>query len=375
MIIFQAILDGVRHVACRHPEKPIAEQEDTMRLLLAALSVMIAFTTLSIPVYAAVSAAGEPAQATQPALSADKSVVRRKELEAIERSEAAALQLNRKENSAIQKMQAELDEIDRQVAAMKSRLESGKPRANDRAEAIKAMIVYKAEHAGQLEELRKKHKESEQKQIDEINKLKKSFNEKWTAEIYDAVGRYQQVATNKYLRNRKDAAWDALTAEFSEAGAVKRHDVAALLAKMGVSLPPGLDQACHIDRENGLMWVKSGNLAGKTMAWGAAVSWASALDYGGFSDWRLPTAAELLALAKSGGQRPADFLNKSGFSNVQSGLYWSSTVSILDGNSLHRNVSMKDGSLEDGSVEKEFHVWPVRETGLQRQKIRVEVRE
>jgi len=346
-----------------------------MRLLQVALSVMIALTLHLILADAAISGTGGPAQVIKPAVSADKSVVRRKELEAIEKSEAAALQLSRKENAAIQKMQAELDEIDRQVAAMKSRLESGKPRANDRADAIKAMTVYKAEHAGQLEELRKKHKESVQKQLDEINKLKKDFNEKWTVEIYASIGRYQQVATNKYLRNRKDAAWDALVAEFSEAEAVKRHDVAALLAKMGVALLPGVDQACHIDRENGLMWVKSGNLAGKTMAWGAAVSWASALDYGGFSDWRLPTDAELLTLAKSGGQSPADFLNKSGFSNVQSGLYWSSTVSIVDGNSVHRNVSMKDGSLEESSVEKEFHVLPVRETGLKRQKIRVDARE
>jgi hypothetical protein len=39
------------------------------------------------------------------------------------------------------------------------------------------------------------------------------------------------------------------------------------------------------------------------------------------------------------------------------------------------NVSMQDGSLDESSVEKEFHVWPVRETGLLRQKIRVEARE
>lgn len=363
-----------------------------MRLLQAALSAMIALSPLSPPVHAAVSGTGEPAsckgepcsrqgensataQAAGSAVAVAKSALRRTELETIEKGEAAALLLSRKEQEAIRKMQAELDEIDRQVAAMQSRLESGKPRANDRADAIKAMSAYKAEHTGQLEELRKKHKDSEQKQLDEISKLKNGFNEKWTAEIYAAIGRYQLVATNKYLRNRKDAAWDALSVEFSEAAAVKRHDVAALLMKLRVALLPGMDQACHLDREKGLMWVKTGNLAGKAMAWSAAVSWASALDYGGYSDWRLPTAAELLALAQSSGQRPADFLNKSGFGNVQAGLYWSSTISPGGGHSLHRSVSMADGSLEESPGEKEYHVWPVREAGLQKQKIRVETRE
>ncbi|NJD91621.1 MAG: DUF1566 domain-containing protein [Geobacter sp.] len=312
------------------------------------------------------------ARLAKPAAPEDKSIPRRKELEAIARVETAAAELNRKEGESIRKVQAELDEIDRQIAAMKSRLESGKPRANDRADAIKAMSAYKAEHAAQLEELRRQHKSSEQKRLAEVNKLKNDFKERWRAAIYAAADRYQQVATNKYLRHKKDAAWEFLIAEFSEAGAVKRHDVAAYLTKLGVPLLPGLDQACHIDRENGLMWVKSGNLSGKAMSWSAAVNWASALDYGGYSDWRLPTASELEGLAKSGGQRPAEFLNKSGYSNVQAGLYWSSTAIVGAGGSLYRNVSMMDGSLEESSREKEFHVWPVRETGAQKQKIRLE---
>lgn len=363
-----------------------------MQLLQTVLFAMIALTPISLPLYAASPVTGKPAvckeelclshgdgNAAAPLAKApapeDKSIPRRKEQEAISQVETALAELNRKESESIRKMQAELDEIDRQIAAMKSRLESGKPRANDRADAIKAMSAYKAEHAGQLDELRRQHKSSEQKRLEEINILNNDFKERWRAAIYAAAGRYQQIATNKYLRHQKDAAWESLIAEFSEAGAVKRHDVAGLLTKLGVPLLPGLDQACHIDRESGLMWVKSGNLSGKAMSWSAAVNWASALDYGGYSDWRLPTASELEGLAKSGGQRPADFLNKSGFSDVQAGLYWSSTVNSGAGGSLHRNVSMMDGSLEASPREKEFHAWPVRETGAQKQKIRLEARE
>lgn len=360
-----------------------------MRLQQYTLSAMIALTFFSRPICGASSGSADPppckgelcalsgasGAAVKENATVDKSALMRKELDSIKKSEAAAAVQSRKENLAMEKVKAELDEIDSQVTAMKLRMEKGIPRSNDRVDVIKAMSAYKAEHAVQLEELRKKHKENGQKQLEEINKLKQAFNAKWSVEIYAAVGRYQQVATNKYLRHKRDAAWDSLLAEFSDAGGVKRHDVVAFLAKAGVVMLPGMDQSCHIDNESGLMWVKTANLAGKAMAWSAAVYWAAALDYGGYSDWRLPTADELMTLAKRGGQRPADFLNKSGFSNVQTAPYWTSTASLVDGNSLHRNVNMGDGTLEEGGKQNEYHVWPVRETGLKRQKVRLEAKD
>ncbi len=45
------------------------------------------------------------------------------------------------------------------------------------------------------------------------------------------------------------------------------------------------------DRAAGLMWMQ--NDSGKGMNWQAALKYAEGLDYGGYSDWRLPNAKEL----------------------------------------------------------------------------------
>lgn len=57
------------------------------------------------------------------------------------------------------------------------------------------------------------------------------------------------------------------------------------------------------DQASGLMWMKqdSGNLgagddADGALNWEQALDWAENLDYGGFSDWRLPNAKELQAI-------------------------------------------------------------------------------
>ncbi|MCP4279880.1 MAG: DUF1566 domain-containing protein [Alteromonas sp.] len=52
-----------------------------------------------------------------------------------------------------------------------------------------------------------------------------------------------------------------------------------------------------IDRGNGMIyddaqnitWLQNANLAGARMNWDTSVAWADNLDFGGFSDWRLPT--------------------------------------------------------------------------------------
>ena len=52
-----------------------------------------------------------------------------------------------------------------------------------------------------------------------------------------------------------------------------------------------------IDRGNGMIyddaqnitWLQNANLAGTPMNWDTSVAWADNLDFGGFSDWRLPT--------------------------------------------------------------------------------------
>lgn len=51
-----------------------------------------------------------------------------------------------------------------------------------------------------------------------------------------------------------------------------------------------------LDRATGLMWAADGNTAGcnnsATIAWGAAINYANALNFAGFTDWRLPNVFE-----------------------------------------------------------------------------------
>ena len=48
------------------------------------------------------------------------------------------------------------------------------------------------------------------------------------------------------------------------------------------------------DRATGLMWMKADSV--KAMNWQQALKWAEDLDYGGYSDWRLPNAKELQSI-------------------------------------------------------------------------------
>ncbi len=78
----------------------------------------------------------------------------------------------------------------------------------------------------------------------------------------------------------------------------------------------------------------------------------------GQSDWRLPTQRELLSLfnyAAAGGNQGI-WLNSQGFSNVQTGVYWSSTP----GGSGAWAVSMNNGVSGSDTVSDNYYVWPVR---------------
>ncbi len=93
-----------------------------------------------------------------------------------------------------------------------------------------------------------------------------------------------------------------------------------------------------IDRATGLMWAGNGNQAGGgggiIRTWANSIDYALALNFGGFTDWRLPNILELLSIVDYSEFSPC--VNASFFVNQASLPYWSSTNGEGDPN--HRHV-------------------------------------
>lgn len=57
-----------------------------------------------------------------------------------------------------------------------------------------------------------------------------------------------------------------------------------------------------LDRATGLMWPEDfrlvGGYMGVTLTWANAIAWANALNFAGFTDWRLPNVIELISIAR-----------------------------------------------------------------------------
>lgn len=118
-----------------------------------------------------------------------------------------------------------------------------------------------------------------------------------------------------------------------------------------------------IDKSTGLNWSRNANIAEKQMTWDVATEYVKSLNYGGYSDWRLPTLEELSGFANRGGNTPYVYLNDIGFKSVQSDLYWtnenkkSSSYSSDDASTF---VSMGNGRVGPSVKYYSFYVWPVR---------------
>lgn len=140
--------------------------------------------------------------------------------------------------------------------------------------------------------------------------------------------------------------------------------------------------ATMTDHLTGLIWSKDANApgsapaacpnAGSSMTWPAALDFVSCLNAGNFAgagDWRLPNLNELESLVHAGVSNPSAWLNASGFSQVQSGPYWSSTNDDSDPKTqVPSEVNAWDVDLATGDLSlpsnKTFlrAVWPVRGT-------------
>ena len=117
------------------------------------------------------------------------------------------------------------------------------------------------------------------------------------------------------------------------------------------------------DSAQSLTWTKDANLNGQ-MNWTTAVAWANNLDYAGYTDWVLPTIAQLTTqfstnLAEASGSSIAASHNGSYilFNNVQSGKYWSISEPDPIGGWYFDALS---GSNDYNLKQQEYYAWAVR---------------
>lgn len=121
------------------------------------------------------------------------------------------------------------------------------------------------------------------------------------------------------------------------------------------------------DEETGLMWMKcSLGLSGNNCATGSAATftWAGALaevqtanagpGTHGYTDWRLPSIAELGSLVEAACANPA--INTDIFPATVAGSYWTSSPYIISNDSAWR-VSFSEGA---ESVDAKNSLYPVR---------------
>jgi hypothetical protein len=178
----------------------------------------------------------------------------------------------------------------------------------------------------------------------------------------------------------------------------KLQKATIVLATAGL-LSSGAVQAALNDRGGGLIyddvlditWLADANYAQTSgydsdgrMNFSAANSWAAGLSYGGYDDWRLPTALNQDSTGPCGGFNCTSsemghmFYNNMGataggsvlsgtnsanlalFSNLQSSVYWSGTVyapfPASSAWGFHSNFGFQSVNLQD----LEFYAWAVR---------------
>lgn len=85
-----------------------------------------------------------------------------------------------------------------------------------------------------------------------------------------------------------------------------------------------------LDRATGLMWAADGNAAGcnngAVITWPNAIAYAEALNFAGFTDWRLPNTKELFSILNFSIINPP--LSEPPFANTSVEAYWVSTSYI-----------------------------------------------
>jgi hypothetical protein len=124
---------------------------------------------------------------------------------------------------------------------------------------------------------------------------------------------------------------------------------------------------CIIDKLTGLMWVRNLNSVngGNGLRWTNALSTAESGTWCGYTDWRIPNINELRSLINYGESSTSVWLNTpissggGGFTNVNSGVYW--TSSLYTNSSIIRVIDLLNGSISSVvSTSASTLLFPVR---------------
>jgi len=104
-----------------------------------------------------------------------------------------------------------------------------------------------------------------------------------------------------------------------------------------------------IDNKSNLMWQDNGEVKTVKKDWQGAIDHCQNLSFAGYRDWRLPAIDELLSITEDTRYNPAI---RSGFENVVSDRYWSSS-SYVSGSSHAWNVDFGNGG--DDTFAKNYN--------------------
>jgi hypothetical protein len=158
--------------------------------------------------------------------------------------------------------------------------------------------------------------------------LNTTYFTKTSAEYWWTGISRKDLASNIWVVNAGGGIGAHPKSETISAGGTKRFHVRAVRNPKAASVTgdhfTDNGNGTITDNFTGLIWQKIQPVS--TMTWEEALVYASALSLAGKSDWRLPNIKEIQSLNDESLIKPS--FNKSYFTAVSSGNYWSSTTMI-----------------------------------------------
>ncbi|QOX79861.1 DUF1566 domain-containing protein [Trichlorobacter lovleyi] len=123
------------------------------------------------------------------------------------------------------------------------------------------------------------------------------------------------------------------------------------------------DNKTITDNLTTLIWSKDTNPAGIAMPWQDALNYVStlnAINYQGYSDWRLPNVLELSSIVDRRQNLLVSWLASQGFENLSTTIYWTSTSTAYSTSAKYVHFINGHSYYANSYKSKNYFVWPVR---------------